>query len=61
MPFTKEMLAALRADGEKLRQMTGEEHGPAFDECCGYVEWGYSLGTPAELRIPCAFCPRAPR
>lgn len=44
--FDKEMQAALEADGEKLRQMTGEDHGPYFlddydddyeDECwnCG--------------------------
>jgi hypothetical protein len=26
----KEMMAALEADGEKLRQLTGEDHGPAF-------------------------------
>jgi len=24
----KEMMAALEADGEKLRQLTGEDHGP---------------------------------
>jgi len=28
--FTKEMMAALEADGEKLRQLTGEDHGPEF-------------------------------
>jgi hypothetical protein len=28
--YTREMRAALKADGEKLRAMTGEEHGP-FD------------------------------
>jgi len=26
--FTKEMQKALEADGEKLRQLTGEDHGP---------------------------------
>lgn len=26
--FDKEMMAALEADGEKLRQLTGEDHGP---------------------------------
>jgi len=35
----KEMMAALKADGEKLRQMTGEDHGPTFldtcPDCCG--------------------------
>lgn len=28
MPFNKEMQRALEADGEKLRQLTGEDHGP---------------------------------
>ncbi len=28
--FTKEMQEALEADGEKLRQMTGQDHGPVF-------------------------------
>jgi hypothetical protein len=26
----KEMMKALEADGEKLRQLTGEDHGPYF-------------------------------
>lgn len=26
--FDKEMMKALEADGEMLRQMTGEDHGP---------------------------------
>ncbi len=26
----REMMEALEADGEKLRQLTDEEHGPAF-------------------------------
>ena len=30
--FTKEMQKALKADGEKLRQLTGEDHGPIFLE-----------------------------
>ena len=40
--FDKEMMKALEADGEKLTQLTGEDHGPAFlfapDECphCQY-------------------------
>jgi hypothetical protein len=37
--FTKEMKRALEADGEKLRQLTGEDHGPEFwitcEACCG--------------------------
>jgi hypothetical protein len=29
-PSSEEMQAALEADGEKLRQLTGEDHGPEF-------------------------------
>jgi hypothetical protein len=32
MAFDKEMQKALEADGEKLRQLTGEDHGPEFDD-----------------------------
>lgn len=28
MTFDDEMMAALESDGAKLRQMTGEDHGP---------------------------------
>jgi len=28
--FNKEMQAALEADGEKLKALTGEDHGPKF-------------------------------
>lgn len=28
--WSKEMMEALEADGEKLRQLTGEDHGPWF-------------------------------
>jgi hypothetical protein len=28
MTFDDDMMKALEADGEKLRQMTGEDHGP---------------------------------
>ena len=28
--FADEMWEALEADGEKLRQLTGEDHGPVF-------------------------------
>lgn len=31
MTWDREMQAALEADGEKLRQLTGEDHGPYFD------------------------------
>jgi hypothetical protein len=27
----EELMAALEADGEKLRQLTGRDHGPWFD------------------------------
>jgi hypothetical protein len=45
--FSKEMVAALEADGEKLRQLTGDDHGPFWPvehtespiiaecDCCG--------------------------
>lgn len=36
----KEMQKALEADGEKLRQLTGEDHGPYFD----YWPWQPSEG-----------------
>lgn len=29
--MNREMQRALEADGEKLRQLTGEDHGPYFD------------------------------
>lgn len=28
----REMMRALETDGEKLRQLTGEDHGPWFDD-----------------------------
>lgn len=30
MAITKEMKDALKADGEKLKQLTGDDHGPDF-------------------------------
>jgi DnaJ-class molecular chaperone len=30
MSFDREMMKALEADGEKLRQLTGEDHGPVW-------------------------------
>ena len=32
----KAMMAALEADGKKLRQLTGEDHGPIFQDGCSY-------------------------
>lgn len=34
--FTKEMQRALEADGNKLRDLTGEDHGPYFDDLRDY-------------------------
>ena len=34
MPFDREMQRALNADGKKLRQLTGEDHGPVFFNTC---------------------------
>lgn len=33
--FDLEMQRALEADGEKLRQLTGEDHGPFCPSCLG--------------------------
>lgn len=33
MSFDNEMMQALMADGETLRQMTGEDHGPWCPTC----------------------------
>ena len=35
MSISKEMQKALEADGEKLRQLTGEDHGPEFEDYDG--------------------------
>jgi hypothetical protein len=50
MSFDKEMMKALEADGEKLRQLTGEDHGPHF--MCGHI-WAIQ----DEIGLPfCAEC-----
>lgn len=47
--FADEMWEALEADGEKLRQLTGEDHGPWFIEDCpecggrGHTVHGYQV------------------
>jgi hypothetical protein len=43
--FTKEMMDALEADGEKLRQLTGADHGPVF------------LPPGSRTDLPCASLP----
>lgn len=45
MAFSKEMQKALEADGEDLRQLTGEDHGPYFfdyecEDCIGMKAYG---------------------
>jgi hypothetical protein len=47
--MNKEMMAALEADGEKLRQLTGEDHGPVFltdarFEICGHCNGSGVIG-----------------
>lgn len=71
MTFSKEMQAALLADGEKLRQLTGENHGPEFitDDMlplyvslrCPLCQWGWSEAySPGDLVanvvISCPHC-----
>jgi len=36
--FDKQMTGALKADGEKLRALTGEDHGPEFFDAGGYSD-----------------------
>jgi hypothetical protein len=44
MTIDREMQRALEADGEKLRQLTGEDHGPVF------------LADPPEVWNVCEAC-----
>lgn len=46
----EEMMKALMADGEKLRAMTGEDHGPYFiyDEAGGIDQDWFAGMLPAE-------------
>jgi rubrerythrin len=70
MDFDKEMQRALEADGEKLRQLTGEDHGPhslVMIRCreCGSEGRIYRSGTVYEPgcghahsgEIDCGPCP----
>jgi hypothetical protein len=70
--FDKEMQAALEADGEYLRQMTGEDHGPFFlddydddyeDECwnCGGDGYVSSCHTEYECVDPEYGCDQCTR
>lgn len=55
MNFDKEMIQALEADGEKLRQLTGEDHGPHFPDLANLQVIGISEPR-AEHRFDCALC-----
>ena len=54
--FSKEMQKALEADGEKLRQLTGENHGPKFPpevhQCRRCLEWIVDGEEPYGCRDP---------
>ncbi len=56
MTFDDEMMRALESDGEKLRAMTGEDHGPHCPECLGtgmrdsggVYPWGEHISLPCD-------------
>jgi hypothetical protein len=67
----REMREALEADGEKLRQLTGQDHGPEFltlatcDACDGLgyhaktihiYEAGCGFSHPDVHDTPCEYC-----
>lgn len=66
MNMDKEMMRALEEDGEKLRQLTGKDHGPIFlqaadpacPECGGTGQrdsgWEYPWGEAIFLACDCA-------
>lgn len=67
--FDKEMMDALRADAEKLRHLTGEDHTPEFLADCeacegrGYIpetihvyEVGCGFSHPDVIEHPCQTC-----
>ncbi len=59
--MNREMMQALEADGEKLRQLTGEDHGPVFlsdlpapcPECGG--DGGFEEAGSGKWSV-CTFC-----
>ena len=54
----KEMMKALEADGEKLRKLTGEDHGPFCSECLGTGNGpsGKCVYTGEIVDAPCPSC-----
>ena len=56
MTWDREMMRALEADGEKLRQMTGEDHGPLWLETCQNCDGaGVTFHRVAVYEAGCAF------
>ena len=62
--FIKEMQRALQADGEKLRQLTGDDHGPEFWTTCPecYGEGALEISKPQHddpyfaISVKCPIC-----
>ena len=52
-----EMMKALEADGEYLRQMTGNDHGPYFVADC--IECGGPLRSPSDAICGACLCSAA--
>ena len=53
----KEMQKALEADGEKLRQLTGEDHGPWCVVCLGTgVYESEDVKTGQHIEFECYAC-----
>jgi hypothetical protein len=55
--FDDEMMKALEKDGEYLRQMTGEDHGPYFIYNAECVQCGAPLPSPSDAT--CDSCLRS--
>jgi len=48
----EEMMKALEADGEMLRSLTGEDHGPVFFDEPDIVLTDGAAPDPAKVRTP---------
>lgn len=62
----KEMQRALEADGEKLRQLTGQDHGPFYPEFLrrrNPEDVGFECPDPLTCQFPRCDCdaPKEPR
>ena len=49
--FDLEMQKALEADGEKLRQLTGQDHGPWKDLPPHIIDWQFQRGDSTTLEV----------